>query len=160
MVYGSEEDTNQKLLDELFSIAQKIFDDEKSTNYPSWQSIPENLISNKVSYNGFLWSLIPDYIKYKLAAKYLQTRSDDEAITIANHTIISLVIDKDKIHFLNLISDHFKSRLDARILRKFLSVESKLAIYHEMVTNYEISDLIAHGVEEEIINILNYIAHR
>ncbi|BAY49595.1 hypothetical protein SAMD00079811_72240 [Scytonema sp. HK-05] len=158
MVSSSEENTNQKLLDELFSIAQKIAEDEKHTNYPSWQSIPENLISNKVTYNGFLWGLIPDTVKYKVAAKYLQNRSDDEAIKIANYTIISLVLEKDKIDFLNLISENLKSRLDARILRELLPVESRLVIYQKMVNDYEISEIIAHNVEEEIISILTTLA--
>ncbi len=154
MVSGSEEDTSQKLLDELFSIFQKIAEDEKHTNYPSWQSISNNLISKKVTYNGFLWGLTPDSIKYKVAAEYLQTRPDDEAIKIAHHTIINLVLEKDKIDFLYLISEDLKSRLDARILRELLPIQSKLAIYHNMLTNYDISDLITHNVEEEIISML------
>lgn len=152
MFCDNKQANNQEFLNELYSVATNVAEHEKNSNHLYWKFIPENLIISKISYQGFLWSIIPDYIKYKIAANYLQTKPDIEAVEIANNTILNLSFEKDKINFLNLISDHLKSRLDARSLREVLPVESKLKIYHAMVANYKANELIAHNVEEEIIN--------
>jgi hypothetical protein len=154
MLCDNEEATNQEVLNELFSIATNVAKEEKNSNHLYWKSIPENLLESKISYQGFLWSIIPDYIKSKIAARYLQSKADIEAVEIANDTILNLATEKDKIDFLKLISDHIKSRLDARLLREVLPIEFRLNIYQAMVAKYKANELIAHNVEEEIISIL------
>jgi hypothetical protein len=157
MLCDNEEATNQEVLNELFSVATNVAKEEKNSNHLYWKSIPENLLESKISYQGFLWSIIPDYIKYKIAARYLQSKADTEAVEIANDTILNLATEKDKIDFLKLISDYIKSRLDARLLREVLPIEFRLNIYHVMVANYKADELVAHNVEEEIVSILTKI---
>jgi cold shock CspA family protein len=154
MITDNEQVTNEEILSELFSVAKNVAEEEKNSNHLYWKSIPENLLESKIKYKGFLWSIIPDYIKYKIAARYLQTKPDIEAVEIANNIIINLACEKDKIDFINLISDHLKSRFNARLLREMLPAESRLKIYYMMVANYKANELITHNVEEEIINTL------
>ncbi|HAJ64800.1 MAG TPA: hypothetical protein DCP31_40805, partial [Cyanobacteria bacterium UBA8543] len=154
MLSDNKQATNQEFLNELFSVATNVAEEEKNSNHLYWKSIPENLLESKITYKGFLWSIVPDYAKYKIAAIHLQSKSDIEAVEIANDIIFNLANEKDKIDFLKLISDHIKSRLDARLLRKLLPIESRLKIYQAMVANYKATELNTHNVEEEIISIL------
>jgi hypothetical protein len=154
MLCDKKQATNQDVLNELFSVATNVAKEERNSNHLYWKSIPESLLESKITYKGFLWSITPDYIKYKIAAKYLLTKPDIEAVEIANHTIINLSLEKDKIDFLDLLSYHLKSRLDARPLRELLPVESRLKTYHAMVAKYKANELIPHNVEEEIIDTL------
>lgn len=154
MLSDNKQATNQEFLNELLSVATNVAEEEKNSNHLYWKSIPENILESKITYKGFLWSIVPDYVKYKIAAIYLQSKADIEAVEIANDIILNLATEKDKIDFLKLISDPIKSRLDARLLRELLPIEFRLNIYQSMVANYRANELIAHNVEEEIINIL------
>lgn len=159
MLCEHEQFTNQEVLNELFSVAINVAEEEKNSNHFHWKFIPESLLESKINYKGFLWSIIPDYIKYKIAAKYLQTKPELEAIEIANDIILNLANKKDKIDFLKLISNHLTSRLDARLIREVLPAESRLKIYHVMVANYKANELITHKVEEEIDETLTNLPH-
>ncbi len=89
--------------------------------------------------------------------KYLTLFSEEEAVKFAIKMVNNSsgkLSEKNKIDFINSISDHLKSRLDARLLREVLPAEFRLRIYHAMVANYQANELSTHNVEEEIINTL------
>ncbi len=144
--YSKDDLENYKVINEIFYFLTTLPNDKRELWF--------NRVENKITYNDLLYYIAPDKIRLKVSAKYLQKLSDTEALQIAKNVLNEISNQNDKVEFVNLIPNQLKTSFEGYVFRNVLPDQSKLDLYELMIDKYTDKELAIHGVEQEIVCVL------